>query len=77
IQIRDHSREDPPFTAIGILTRLDMALVVKSVFHLPVLFELRHLHNEIDEIAEQMKAARFDHFGRGALMVSGAERQLA
>jgi hypothetical protein len=51
---------------VGVLCRLGHMLVTKSRFDLPPEFTHQHLLNEIDEIAEQMKAARLDFFGRGA-----------
>lgn len=50
-----------PFIAVGVLVELDGDKVMRSYFHLPAEFELRHLHNEIDEICEQYKSARIDH----------------
>lgn len=58
----------PDHIAVGILATLSDELIVRSRFDLPSEFDLRHLHNEIDEIAEQYKAARLDFFGRGAIM---------
>lgn len=53
-----------PFIAVGVLLEVDRALdgglLLSGVFHLPAAFELRHLHNEIDEIAESAKSARID-----------------
>jgi hypothetical protein len=41
---------------------------LRSRFDLPPLFELRHVHNEIDEIAEQYKAARADFWKHGRVL---------
>ena len=51
--------------AVGVLATLDHALVLRSRFDLPASFELRHVHNEIDEIAEQYKRARRDYWSHG------------
>lgn len=51
--------------AVGILATIDDAIVVRSRFDLPPEFDYRHLHNEIDQVAEQYKAARLDFTGRG------------
>ncbi len=47
---------------VGILALLSQAIITRSHFHLPLSFELRHVHNEIDEIAEQYRSARKDFF---------------
>lgn len=75
LQVVPHLHDDPPFIAVGVLAQLGSLLITKSVFHLPAQFEHAHLLNEIDEIAEQYKAARLDFFGRGAVMRE-PERQL-
>jgi hypothetical protein len=58
---------EPDFDCIrvGVLATLDDALVLRSRFDLPEQFEISHLHNEIDEIAEQYKAARADFWAKG------------
>src|SRR6266550_2045118 len=50
---------------VGILAQVDSTLIVRSRFDLPLEFELSHLHNEIDEIAEHYKAARADFWAKG------------
>lgn len=65
------------FIAVGILALLGQMLITKSRFHLPDPFEIGHLHNEIDEIAEQYKAARKEFFGRGGNFMAHPEKQLA
>jgi hypothetical protein len=55
---------------VGVLAMLGETLVVRSRFDLPPEFEIGHLHNEIDEIAEQYKAARAD-FWKQARMIAG------
>lgn len=63
---------------VGILATLDHALVLKSVFDLPPSFDYRHLHNEIDEIAEQYKMARRDFWQHGRALPKGqVERQMS
>ena len=57
---KDHVR-------VAILALLDGfdALRVTSCFELPKEFELIQVHNEIDQIAEQYKAARLDYWAKG------------
>ena len=62
--------------AVGVLVRLDARIVTRSRFDLPIPFEHGHLLNEIDEIAEQLKAARKTYFGRGGGFLIQPERQL-
>ena len=54
---------------VGVIVTLGESLLVRSRFDLPSEFELVHLHNEIDEIAEQYKAARKDFWSNGRMMV--------
>lgn len=56
---------------VGVVSEIDGAdgLVVRSRFDLPPVFELRHVHNEIDEIAEQYKAARADYWRNGRMPI--------
>ena len=64
--------------AVGILATLDHALVIKSRFDLPPSFDYRHLHNEIDEIAEQYKSARRDFWAHGRVLPKGqVEREMS
>ena len=46
--------------AVGVLAVLDGmdGLVMRSRFELPLEYELLQVHNEIDEISEQIKTAR-------------------
>lgn len=79
-QILIHEHED--CIAVGILATLDdgfdRGIVTRSRFELPRQFALSHLHNEIDEIAEQFKAARRDHMGRSiAGVILDPETQLS
>lgn len=55
----------------------DKAFMVNSAFDLPDPFEHGHLIDEIDQIAEQIKAARKDFFGRGAGLILTPHMQLA
>jgi hypothetical protein len=66
-----------PFMRVGLLATLGGTLITRSVFDLPIPFSLQHVHDQVDEIAEQFKAARKDAFGRGAGMILTAEKQLA
>lgn len=54
---------------VGVLATLGETLLVRSRFDLPTEFEIGHLHNEIDEIAEQYKVARKDFWSSGRMMV--------
>src|SRR5215469_3153427 len=57
--IRVHKDDDPPHISVGVLYQIDNGkLLVRSRFDLPLHFELRHVHNEIDQIAEKIKQAR-------------------
>ena len=67
---KDHIR-------VEIRATLFDGLRVKSCFELPPSFELRHLHNQIDEIAEQYKAVFVDFFGRGHHLVGAPDKVMA
>lgn len=54
IKVVGHKRH----IAVGLLIHVDDKVLVKSVFDLPPVFELKHVHNEADEIAEACKEAR-------------------
>jgi hypothetical protein len=54
IMVKPHKRH----IAVGTLLHVDDKIIVRSVFDLPNEFELRHVHNEADEIAEGCKQAR-------------------
>lgn len=43
--------------AVGVLWQAYDKAMGQSIFDLPAQFELRHVHNECDEIAEQIKEA--------------------
>jgi hypothetical protein len=62
------AHEHPGAIAVGVLAVVDDTLVVRSRFDLPPEWELVQLHNELDEIAEQYKAARMDFWGRGRVL---------
>ena len=65
------------YIAVGILAELDNGgPITRSRFELPIPFEHGHLLEEIDEIAEQYKAARKAHFGSGSGLILTPERQL-
>lgn len=74
IPIRDGGKDG---IRVGVLAQLDGpdGLIVRSRFDLPEVFELIHIHNEVDEIAEQYKAARADFWKHGRMPVS--ERAVA
>ncbi len=44
--------------AVGVEWMIDDLIHGTSLFDLPPVFELGHIHNEVDEIAENMKEAR-------------------
>lgn len=48
----------PGCIAVGVLAMINETAHVISRFELPDPFELSHLHDEIDEIAEHVKTAR-------------------
>ena len=58
----------PRHIAVGVLWQANDKILGKSVFDLPPVFELGHVHNEADEIAEQVKEAR-----RKMLFTGGTE----
>ncbi len=64
------------FIRVGVLATIDDGPIARSMFELPNPFEHGHLVDEIDEIAEQCKAARKEHFGRGGGLILTPERQL-
>lgn len=55
----------PPYIRVGIESLLDAQFTCVSFFDLPGEFEIGHLRNEIDEVAEQYKSARLDRFFNG------------
>ena len=57
----------------------DAALITRSKFELPRWFDYQHLHDEIDQVCEQFKAARKQHHGRALAgqVVQSAEIALA
>jgi len=75
IKVIPHLTEQPPFIAVGVLVKLGELLTTRSIFHLPAEFDHRHLVNEIDEIAEQYRAARKAYFRNGMVMTT-PEKQL-
>lgn len=64
----------PGYIAVGVLVEIGRHVLATSRFDLPDPFELAHLHNEIDEIAEHIKAVR-KNGGKGLLTLP--ERQIA
>ena len=72
-----------PGSHITVLVELHLGWVGEKLFHmrstfdLPDPFEHGHLLDEIDQVAEQAKAARKDYFGRGAGIVLNPQVQLA
>lgn len=64
------------YIAVGVLATIDDGPITRSRFDLPIPFEHGHLIEEIDEIAEQFKAARKAHFGSGSGLILTPERQL-
>lgn len=60
VKTKYHAHDQPPFIAVGVEFLVDKMLVGISVFDLPVPFEHGHMMNELDQIAEQIKAIRRD-----------------
>jgi hypothetical protein len=58
-----YARRFPRFIGVGVEALVRERLVTRSHFRLPARFALRQLHNEIDQVAEQIKAAWRDHAG--------------
>jgi hypothetical protein len=68
---------DEPFLRVGVLATIDDGdTITRSRFDLPAEFEHGHLVAEIDEIAEQYKAARKERIGHGGGLILTPERQL-
>lgn len=59
---------ETPFIRTRIEAHVGLPRTLVSYFDLPVPFEHTQLVNEIDEIAEQYKAARLQVVGRGGLL---------
>lgn len=51
-------KEHKAHIAVGVQWQMNDLVIGNSVFDLPTQFELGHVHNEADEIAEQAKEAR-------------------
>jgi hypothetical protein len=72
-----------PGSHITVMLALNLGWVggkvflVNSSFDLPDPFEHGHLLDEIDQVAEQVKAARKDFFGRGPGVIRTPGTQLA
>jgi hypothetical protein len=58
-----YARRFPRFIGVGVEALVRDRLVTRSHFRLPAQFALRQLHDEIDQVAEQIKAAWRDHAG--------------
>ena len=65
-----------PFIRVNMEAEIGLPQSMVSRFELPIPFEHGHLLEEIDEIAEQYKAARKAHFGHGSGLILTPERQL-
>jgi hypothetical protein len=71
----------PGFIGVGVEATVRDTLVTRSHFRLPVQFERAALHREIDQIAEQLKAAwrahrgtvRSDQSAKGQLAGTGGD----
>src|SRR3990167_10692836 len=57
------------FIAVGVEVEVDHHLRTCTRFDLPEEFDYRLLHDEIDETAEQIKAAKREFFGRGGIVL--------
>lgn len=51
-------KEHKAHIAVGVLWDVNDVVIGDSIFHLPPSFEIGHIHNEVDEIAEQCKEAK-------------------
>lgn len=51
-------KEHPQHIAVGVLWDVHDVVIGESIFHLPPSFEISHIHNEVDEIAEGCKEAK-------------------
>ena len=71
-------REVKDCIRVGVITVLDGpgGIQTESRFELPKQFELRHVHNEIDQIAEMIKMARRDFWANGKTLPGSIERQI-
>jgi hypothetical protein len=81
IHIFDHQR----YVAVGLLLHVDDKIIVKSLFDLEPkgfnaedghLYELKDIHNQADEIAEQCKEARKTLRFTGSGSLVGAVSQI-
>jgi len=61
--VRVFAKPHPGFIAVGVEATVHDTLQTRSHFRLPVEFEHAQLVREIDEIAEQLKAAWRQHTG--------------
>lgn len=50
---------------VRVLATIDDVLHINGKFELPPEFDYKHLHNEIDQLAEQAKEARRDFWAKG------------
>ncbi len=76
------ARPFPGFIGVGVETLVRDTLATRSHFRLAPEFALADLHNQIDEIAEQLKAAWRAHTGvtrsdqSAAVQLAGTGRDL-
>lgn len=68
ILIKDHGGH----ITVGVQWQMNDLAIGNSIFDLPGHFELRHAHNEADEIAEQAKEARRRFLLHGAMPAKGS-----
>lgn len=60
------AKQFPGFIGVGVeasIADVEPMVQTRSHFRLPPVWEIRTLHNEIDQIAEQIKAIRREHRG--------------
>ena len=66
-----------PFFRVNLFIEIRALMIrMESRFDLPIPFELRHLHNEIDEIAEQAKQIKSEVLVGGKPMLVGVDKVL-
>lgn len=68
VLVKDHKQH----ITVGVNWQMNDLVIGNSVFDLPPQFELGHVHNEADEIAEQAKAARKQFLLYGAMPAKGS-----
>lgn len=68
VLVKQHARH----IAVGVNWQMNDLVIGNSIFDLPSQFELGHVHNEADEIAEQAKDARRQFLLHGVMAAKGS-----